>query len=118
MPLPLAELRALLEAEKRIGQTPSWDVASDPRWTSFTVPLIVGDVVPEGLQLRGSALKGCWDRNVAFQLEVAPTGRKPKLPLPGGFRVSGLDSPANQPDSGIPPLGPREVKSARLERRQ
>jgi hypothetical protein len=76
MPLPLAELRALLEAGERIGQLPFWDTVSDPNWTQFTTPLIVGDAVPEGLQLRGSALKRCWDRNVTFQLEVAPAGRK------------------------------------------
>ena len=72
----------LVEEEKQIIGFAGW---SDPdpsdRAISFLVPLDVGGVTVEGLYLRARTNEQSLDRDVLFQLELAPSGSRTRIPL-------------------------------------
>ena len=68
------DLPGIFASAKELTSAPEW-AAADMHRLSFLVELESGGYVPEGLQLRGSALKDIPDRNIMFQLEIHRAGR-------------------------------------------
>jgi len=70
------DLPTLVAAEKQLDRRPAWH----PEHCEFVVPLSVSGITVGGLELRGTGSFTALDRNIMFQLEHSPAGRK-RIPL-------------------------------------
>ncbi|VTZ27192.1 conserved hypothetical protein [Methylocella tundrae] len=77
------EWNALVTSFKALESRPEWDRDAHPTLLKFLAQLSIGGVVIGGLELRGAASKTVENRNVMFQLEHFPIGKK-RTPL---FRI-------------------------------
>lgn len=72
-------IETLVNSEKRLDLRPEWDAANDPRYFVFTVPLVIGEAIIGGFQLRAKVSKEFVDRDALMQLEFSVARRHQAL---------------------------------------
>ena len=70
------DIVTLVEADKTLGRSPTWDSKAVPRYFSFVAPLTVGEITTGGFELRMRMSQYWPDRDAMAQLEFAPAGRR------------------------------------------
>lgn len=72
---------ALIEGEKTLGVSPTWDDKSNPRYLEILTPISHGSVTVGGFELRIKISKQFVARDALAQLEFVLRGRRSAIPL-------------------------------------
>jgi hypothetical protein len=105
MPSPIPDL-ALAQKSLLVGV--GWSNADTDGVMQFSTPLAIDGLTFRGLELRGRCYAHHPDRSVMFQVEVAPPGKRSRIPLVR-LEWRPLAEPHRNPPGGDPELSRRLI---------